>query len=84
MYVPEFYFSQCVLPADHGSCAIDTATWISLVFKARRTNVSGSDWQTVKQGHLNRHSGRVLSREAYESEEVIELKRDKEDKAELN
>ena len=60
------------LPADRGSCAIDTVTCISLVFKTRRTNLSGSDWQKEKQGHWNRISGYVVnvSQEAFESEEV--------------
>ena len=44
----------------------------SLVFKTRRTNLSGSDLQTEKQGHWNRNSGDVssLSQDAFESEKV--------------
>ena len=47
-----------------------TENCISLVFKTRRTNFSGSDWQTEKQGHWTRNSVHVfvLSRDAFESE----------------
>ena len=63
-----------------------SSNYYSLVFKTRRTNLSGSDWQTEKQGYWNRNSGYVfnLSQEASKVEKLIELMRDKEDRAEVN
>ena len=62
--------------------------WHSLFtcFKTRRINLSGNDWQMEKQGHWNRHSGYVfnLSQEASKVKKLIELIRDKEDRAEVN
>ena len=61
---------------------------LSHVFKTRRTNLSGSDWQKEKQGHWNRNSGYVfnVSQEAFESEEVnrTNKRQIKEDRTEVN
>ena len=68
-----FVTQKCrVLRCNSLSMVAFSDNYYSLVFKTRRTNLNGSDWQTEKQGHWNRNSGYVfnLSQEAFESEEV--------------
>ena len=52
----------CVLRCNSLSIVAFSSNYYSLVFKTRGTNLSGSDWQTEKQGHhWNRNSGYVFN-----------------------
>ena len=81
-----FVTQKCrVLRCNSLSMVDFSSNYYLLVFKTRRTNLNGIDWQTEKQGHWNRNSGYVfnLSQEAF-VKKLIELIRDKEDRAEVN
>ena len=68
---------------DRESCATDTFTRVSLVFKSRWTNFIGSHWQTEKQRHWTENSCHfyVLPQEAVENKEVNSTNKRQQDRA---